>query len=67
MDKNGFNAKELAHDIVVGAIANIYNQETIDLENAQLTKTELKQVKKHLALIHKKLLDTAKLDGLPLE
>jgi|LakMenEpi03Aug12_release.lakeMendotaPanAssembly.Ray.scaffolds.fasta_scaffold2158240_1 hypothetical protein len=62
---NGYTPKEFASDLVIGWIQNIYNFKTADLDD--LTESQQKQVKLQLAKIHKKLLDSTKLDAVYLD
>lgn len=61
---NGFTPRQFAHDLAASWISAAYQQRTGDLQD--LSGSQLEEVKRQLAKLYSKLLNEARLDGLPL-
>lgn len=61
---NGYTPKQLAHEIALGWLREVYADRTGDLSG--LTEAQQREVKAHIARLHDRLLSESGLDGSPL-
>ena len=72
-NKDGYTPKEAAVEITLGWLRAAYQEATRDVDNLSTTKNGevserfKRELRKHLALIHNKMLQGSTLDGVPLD
>ena len=67
MQNSMYTPRELAAEIVLGWVKEVYHEGTSDLANHNLRDKDMRKVKVELAKLHNRLMGKANLNGLPLD